>query len=125
MELMRERRANAVVAAVREFRFSIVLSLCRIVWERFVWNDLERFDVRKACINVLSNGAVGKYCVRVRESVQDEERRGFFIPSSGREKSINIRIFFLQTINCVEHSKGFHSFVFLILKSQPATAESL
>lgn len=78
MVLMRKRRVNAVVAAVQEFRLSIVLSLCKIVWKRFFWNDLERFDVRKAC-NVLSIGAVGKYSEREIEEGAREEGRGLFI----------------------------------------------
>lgn len=97
---MRKRRANAVVAAVQEFMLSIVLSLCKVVWKIFVWNDLERFDVRKACVNVLSIGAVGKYSERERKRVRDEERRVLYTCSQ-RKKSINIRLFFLQIINSV------------------------
>lgn len=78
MVLMRKRRANAVVAAVQELRLSIVLSLCKIVWKRFFWNDLERFDVRKAC-NVLSIGAVGKYSEREREKRVRERREGGYL----------------------------------------------
>jgi len=88
MVLIRKKNANAVVAAVREFRLSIVLSLCKIVWKGFVWNDLERFDVS---VNVLSIGAVGKYSEREEDARRGE--KGVLYICSQRKKRINIRLF--------------------------------
>lgn len=64
-----------------------MLSLWKIVWKRFVWNDLERFDVRKACINVRC-GKVFSVCESEIEKDRENERRegGSLYQLSGEEK---------------------------------------